>query len=229
MESTKQLTGLKKRQQIANANRMIFIWVIVASIAVSLCGVTVQFLVRQAIFNQKIISAKLDTQGTLDDNLKNIETLKIKVDELIADDNLAKVKANPTDTNLKVVLDALPTADDKSALGASMQRVVLARSQIVVSELTTISVSDAIAADPALEGTDAGASSVLASSFTFTANGDYERVKNMFTDIERTIRPINIKTLTLQGMDGAIRVTVGGEAYYYPAQSVQLGKKTINP
>lgn len=77
-ESAKQLTGIKKRQQIAQANKMIFVWVIIASVVISLCGVTAQFLFRQAAFNQKVIGAKLETQGTLSDNLENVQELKKK-------------------------------------------------------------------------------------------------------------------------------------------------------
>ena len=75
MPELKQLTGLKKRQQIASANKMIFVWVIIASVVVSLCGVTMQFLVRQAIFNQKIINEKLKTQSTLSKNIENVAKL----------------------------------------------------------------------------------------------------------------------------------------------------------
>lgn len=225
-EASKQLTGIKKRQQIAQANKMIFVWVIIASVVISLCGVTVQFLFRQAAFNQKVIGAKLETQGTLSDNLENVQELKKNVDALLADTRLSKVKANESDTNLKVVLDALPTADDGSALGASLQQIILPKSKVDTSDLTTIS---ALMTAEGAEGASAGAGSASTSSFTFTANGDYGRIQAMFGDLERTIRPMNVQSMTMQGADGAIRTTVTGVTYYSPEQSVQLGKKSIKP
>lgn len=223
----KQLTGIKKRQQIAQANKMIFVWVIVASVALSLCGVTIQFLFRQAAFNQKVISAKLETQGTLSNNLENVEKLKKNVDELLANTHLSAVKANDTDSNLKVVLDALPTANDGAALGASFQQVILPKSQVTTSDLTTI-----IAEDSTATGTETEAESTTGTptaNFTFSAAGSYAQIQSMYRDLERTIRPINVQTVTIQGLDGAIRTTVTGVTYYSPSQTVQLGKKSIKP
>lgn len=224
-ESAKQLTGIKKRQQIAQANKMIFVWVIIASVVISLCGVTIQFLFRQAAFNQKVISAKLETQGTLSDNIENVQELKKNVDALLADTRLSTVKANENDSNLKVVLDALPTANDGSALGASLQQVILPKSRVETSDLTTIS-SLMIAEDETVPTTKGEA---LTSNFNFAATGDYGHIQTMFGDLERTIRPMNVQTFTMQGVDGAIRATVTGVTYYSPEQTVQLGKKSIKP
>lgn len=226
MPETRQLTGLKKRQQIASANKMIFVWVIVASVAIAFCGVTMQFLVRQAVFNQKIIGAKFETQGTLSNNLDNINKLKANVDALQSDSNLARVKANPEDTNLKVVLDALPTSDDRTALGASLQQVILPKSSVVVSDLTTITPNEQQVADTSAT---TGATTASEANFTFSATGDYLRIKAMLGDLERTIRPMNIKTLALQSSDNQIKATVGAVTYYSPAQTIQVGKKTIKP
>lgn len=225
-ESSRQLTGLKKRQQIASANKMIFVWVIVASVAIAFCGVTMQFLVRQAIFNQKIIGAKLETQGTLSKNLENVNKLKQNVDALEADTRLASVKANPGDTNLKVVLDALPTADDRTALGASLQQVILPKSGVNVSDLTTVTASDDTTGDVAGAVTD---SKTPTSSFNFAATGSYDSVKTMLGDLERTIRPINVQKLALQSSDGQVKATVDGVSYYSPQLTVKLGKKTLKP
>lgn len=225
-EASTQLTGIKKRQQIANANKMIFVWVIIASIAISLCGVTIQFLFRQAAFNQKVISAKLETQSTLSKNLDNVDGLKKNVDALLADTNLSSVKANDTDTNLKVVLDALPTADDGSALGASLQQVILPKSQVTTADLTTISTVNGAALE---DEVSTSTSSAPTANFTFAATGNYGQIESMYKDLERTIRPLNVQALTIQGIDGAIRTTIAGVTYYNPEQTVQLGRKSIEP
>jgi len=230
MEANKQqLTGMKKRQQIASANKKIFIWVIIASVAVSLCGVTIQFLFKQAAFNQKVISAKADTQSTLSNNITNASQLKTNVDALLADSNLAKVKANPSDTTLKVVLDALPTEDDKSALGASLQQVILPRSGVTASDITTISDGLVTLGDETTEANTESSSTPQPTSFNFTASGDYDRIKGMLTDLERTIRPMNIQTISFQSSDGNIRTVIAGNSYYQAERSVQLGKRTLKP
>lgn len=224
MAEAKQLTGLKKRQQIATANKMIFVWVIVASVAISLSAVTMQFLVRQAIFNQKIIGAKAQTQSTLDHNIENVEKLKQNIDALEADTQLAKVKANSSDTNLKVVLDALPTTNDPTALGASLQQIILPKSGVNTSDITTVSQTEA--ADAASATTTTGTPTA---HFSFAATGDYGRIKTMLSDLERTIRPIDVQQLSLQNVDGQVKATVEGVSYYLPEQTVQLGKKSLKP
>ena len=230
--SNKQLTGLKKRQQITNANKLIFIWVIVAAVALSICGVGIQFLFRQASFNQKIISAKATTQSTLASNIDNAKELKKKVDNLLADTNLASVRANPSDTTLKVVLDALPTSEDSAAFASSLQQNVLSKSGVSINELSTIGQSgeaavvtgEEVPADEAAVSTTA-----LTTGFNFGATGGYDQIKNMLYDLERTIRPVNVTVLSLTGTDSTLRVTASGVTYYLPERTVELGKRTIKP
>lgn len=223
-DNTKQLTGLKKRQQIANANKLIFLWVIIAAVAISICGVAIQFLFRQAAFNQKVISEKAKTQTILTQNLSNANELKKKIDALQADTNLAKVKANGEDSTLKVVLDALPTTDDKSALASSLQQMVLPKSGVSLTELSTITAFAEVTEDAA--ATTQGAQT---NNYNFGATGNYDQIKNMLKDLERTIRPMNITSLSIQGTDTSLRVTVEGVTYYLPERTVELGKKTIKP
>lgn len=226
MPESRQLTGLKKRQQIASANKMIFVWVVIASVAVSLCGVTSQFLIRQALFNQKIIGAKLTTQSILGQNIENVSKLKSNIDALQADTRLAKVKANPDDTNLKVVLDALPTTDDQTALGASLQQVILPLSAVNATDIATVSQTDLLLADPSAV---IEPSSSPASTFSFAATGDYGRIKTMLGDLERTIRPMDVQKLLFQSADGQVKVIVEGVSYYSPPQTVRLGKEPLTP
>ena len=228
--SNKQLTGLKKRQQITNANKLIFLWVIIAAVALSICGVGIQFLFRQAAFNQKIINAKATTQTTLAHNIDNAKELKKKVDNLLADTNLASVRANPGDSTLKVVLDALPTKEDQSAFASSLQQVVLPKSGVSLTELSTIG---QIGELPATDIAEVDASGVAPTSkslgFNLGATGNYEQIKNMLHDLERTIRPVNVTELNLEGTDSTLRITVAGVTYYLPERTVELGKKEIKP
>jgi hypothetical protein len=230
MAANKQLTGLKKRQQITNANKLIFLWVIIAAVALSICGVGIQFLFRQAAFNQKIIGAKATTQSTLTHNIDNAQALKKKIDNLLADTNLGSVRANPTDSTLKVVLDALPTKEDQAAFASSLQQIVLPKSGVGVTELSTIGQIDQTATGGV--ATDQSGGSVTAAksiSFGLGATGSYDQIKNMLHDLEYTIRPINVTSLSLAGTDTTLRITADGVTYYLPQRTVELGKRTIKP
>lgn len=221
--SKKALTGVKKRQQIKNANKTAFIWIAVASTAVVFCLVTAQFLVRQAIANQKVINEQSHTQTVLAGNLKTYDQLKQSVEKLMADPNLQKVKANPSDSAYKVVLDALPVTPDGTVLGSSLMQVILPKSGVSISSLTA-----GIEADPNAD--PAAAASADASTsirFSFTADSNYGQTLAMLKDLERSIRPINVTELTLQGSDTTLNVQVSGESFYAPQQTVSLGKKAV--
>lgn len=229
MADNKQLTGLKKRQQIMSANKLIFLWVIGAAVALSIFGVAAQFLFRQAAFNQKIIGAKAQTQSTLAQNIDNAQELKKKVDALLADPNLSKVKANADDTTLKVVLDALPTKNDPSALASSLQQVILPKSGVSLTELSTINQVESTIVDPNATGETQQIGDALFTPLNYGATGNYDQIKTMLHDLERTIRPINVTNISLEGTDATLRVTVQGVTYYLPERSVELGKRTIKP
>src|SRR6266702_3268205 len=116
--------GLKKRQQIENAGRSMFIWVVIASVAVSVCIVTAQFLFQKWTYNNNVLSAKYKAAGQLQKNITNAKQLQDAVNALVSSDDLASVKTNQDDPNTKSVLDALPSTFDATALATSFQKAI---------------------------------------------------------------------------------------------------------
>src|SRR5688572_28780812 len=131
-----RLTGLKKRQQIEVAGRMMFIWVAIAAVALSFCLATGQYLFAKWDYNNKILSKKYAADQTLTNNITNAQQLKEEVDNLVANQELASVKTNANDPNTKSVLDALPTSFDSAAIGTSLQQVILSRSGVSIETIT---------------------------------------------------------------------------------------------
>lgn len=221
MDNNKRtLTGVKKRQQIKNANQMTFIWIMIASAAVVFCLVTAQFLVRQAWFNQRVINEQAKTQSTLKQNLANYPALKKEVEKLVANPDLAKVKANEGDSAYKVVLDALPVTNDGTVLGSSLLQVVVPKSGVMITNLKA-----GILVDPGVATDEKAADTAI--PFEFTVQSNYSQTMTMLTDMERSIRPLNVKQLTIQGSDTTLNVEVKGESYYTPEKSVELQKKVV--
>jgi len=217
-----RLTGLKKRQQIEVAGRTMFVWVAIAAVALSFCVATGQYLFTKWDYNNKIISKKYTTAQTLDNNITNAAKLKDAVDNLAANRDLASVKINPNDPNIKPVLDALPTTFDPAALATSLQQVILSHSGVSVESISVPPDVDAPA--------PTGASTLIGPQqvkFAFVVNGSYDKVKALVVDLERTIRPMKVMALTLNGTDQSLRATFDVVTYYQPAQSVSLGQETI--
>lgn len=230
MKEKSKNAGASKRQLIAKANKAFFLWVVIASVAVSVTLVVGQFLVRDALFNNKVLGEKYSTESTLKQNIEVADELKQEVQKLVGDNNLAAVKAKPEDNNLKVVLDALPTTNEPLALGSSLQAVVLAKSGVVIEVLNTTDDStfsvapgqeEAVAVEEANEPAEI--------PFVFTVSGNVEQVKNALSDIERTIRPMKVTLVTFEGNDTQLKATVEAVAFYQAPKSLDLKKKQVRP
>lgn len=216
--STPRLTGLKKRQQIEVAGRVMFIWIAIAAVAVSFCVATGQYLFSRWVHNNKVIAAKNEASDTLSKNIVNSKELKQNVDALVASQPLASVKTNEADQNAKSVLDALPTTFDSAALGTSLQQAILNRSGVAIENLT---VPQDVPAEQLL------ASTPQEMQFSFVISGSYSQIQSAILDIERTIRPFKILTMNLTGSDTNLRASVEAATYYQPAKTVTLGEEVI--
>lgn len=215
-----RLTGLKKRQQIEVAGRVMFVWVAIAACALSFCAATGQYLFAKWQHNNNVMAAKQRALDTLSSNIKNSQDLIKDVDGLVADESLADVKTDPKDPNTKSVLDALPTTFDPAALATSLQRVVLSRSSVAI---------DNISVPQELEGPSEEALKPVPQemSFSFIISGSYENIKHAIADVEKTIRPIKITSINLAGSDNNLRAAVEAVTYYQPAKSVTVEEETI--
>lgn len=213
-----KLTGLKKRQQIQQANRTMFIWVVAAAVALSICIVLAQFMIRQLLFNNRIIGEKSKTQQVLDANLTSFEDLKKEVSKLNADENLNSLKINDTDSVLQFIIDALPTTDDRADLGTSLQQVVLARSGVSIESISVTQMG--VTADPTSEP-EGGSTTPTEISFDLILGGSYDQIRGAVNDMERSIRPIKVKQVKLEGNGRLLKATIAASTYYLPSKSVK--------
>ncbi len=227
------LTGLKKRQQIKNINKNTFLWLAVSAVIVSMALVAMQFLVREFLFNQKIINKKSETNKTLTQNVTEAEKLRENINNLLADEKLNALKyeaPNTKTTALNVILDALPVEGDATNFANSLQAVVLPRSGVSITELSTATTSDSSDATIADAALPENASKPLEVPFITTINGDYAKIQAALTDLSKVIRPINLKKMTIDAKDEAgLLVNIEGSTYYLPSKAVEVRKETLKP
>jgi Tfp pilus assembly protein PilO len=215
-----RLTGLKKRQQIELAGRNMFAWVVVAAVAVSFCLATGQFLFSKWQYNNNILNAKSEASNNLAQNIVNAKKLKDEVDSLVANSDLALVKTDQDDSNLKSILDALPTTADPAALATSLQQAILSRSGVTVESITVPPETDT--------PTEAAVQAVPQEiKFSFVVTGTYDKVATMVKDLERTIRPIKITGISLNGTDANLRASIEAVTYYQPSKSVNATEELV--
>ncbi len=215
-----RITGLKKRQQIELAGRNMFVWVVIAAIAVSFCLAAGQYLFSKWQYNNKVLTAKYKASDTLSQNILNAKELKTNVDALIADNNLASVKTDASDSNLKSILDALPTTSDPAALATSLQLAVLNRSGVTIESITV---------PPETDGVDPNSLPATPQEikFGFIVSGTYEKIQQVVKDIEHTIRPMRIDGINLTGTDKNLRAIIDATTYYQPSKSVNAAQEVI--
>ena len=228
MPEAPKLTGLKKRQQIQQANRTMFIWVAAASVALAICLVLAQFMVHQLMYNNKVIGEKTKTQQTLDRNLQTFDSLKKAVTKLTANSDLTALRVSETDSALQVIIDALPTNDDRAVLGTSLQQVVLARSGVGISSINVTQTTMPV--DPtAVTTAPTTVSTPTEILFDIVIVGNYDQIASAVKDMERSIRPISIDSIKLEGSGQQLSATIAARTYYLPGKTVELTKKPVTP
>lgn len=232
-----QDTAIRKRQQIANANRMMFMWVAAVSAIVGIAIVVSLFLLQKAWFNEKVLAEKSKTASTLVQNNKVIGELKDEVRVLNTNEALKSSMTQGEDQPVQVVLDALPSEANSSALGSSLQEKFLSDPALTIESLN---VDPVIGVESQTDANVQDASSSSTSSST--ATGDHQiafrfsvstdannasALKNLLQKLERSIRAINITSLATETQGARLVLTVDGHAFYEPAKTVELKDKTV--
>jgi hypothetical protein len=228
-----QDTALRKRQQIANANRMMFVWVAAVSAIVGIAIVGSLFLIQKAWFNEKVLAEKSNTASTLTKNNQVIAALKDEIRILNTNEALKSSMAPGEDQPIQVVLDALPADANSSALGSSLQEKFLNDPALVIESLNV---------DPVVGVESQGEANVQDASgatvgnnqitFRFSVSSDVSNasaLKDLLQKLERSIRAISITRLVIETQGSRLVLSVDGNAFYEPAKTVELKDKTVKP
>lgn len=228
-----QLKGvaIRKRTQIASANRLMFLWVAGVSVIFGISLVGVIFLSQMLFFNERVLQEKGRTLATLDKNNANVPELEKQVRVLNTNQALIDSKSKPEDQAVQVILDALPSDANSLALGASLQNKLLAG----ISGLTLNSLQvDPVIGIESLSG-DLSVVDVSPTSsktqneitFRFSVNGNEEALKQVLLNLEKSIRTIDVISLKIESQSATRMLSVQGRAFYEPARNVHLEDKVV--
>jgi len=230
-----QEMALRKRQQIANANRTMFMWVAIVSALVGIAIVGSVFLFQQAMFNEKVLKLKSTTASTLRSNNKAIPELENQVREMNTNQALTDAMAPNQTQPIRVVLDALPSDANSPAFGSSLQSKFLDDPALKIESLNV---------DPVAGVESQTDSSVVNASSSDTKNSEHEitfrfsvstdinnvsALKALLQKLERSIRAIDLTSLKIETQGARIVLSVEGRAFYEPAKTVELKEKTVKP
>jgi len=223
--------ALRKRTQITKANRTMFLWIAAGSALVGVALVVSVFLTQKLFYNEKVLSEKEKTISTLNQNNGVVAELETQVRVLDASEVLASSKAKPTDQAIQVILDALPSEANSLALGASLQNKLLAGVPGLTIESLQVDpvVGTELLADQDATTEDASLVADTANqiTFQFSVTGSQEALKQVLTNLERSIRAIDILSLRIESQGTTQLMTVQARAFYEPAKTIQLQDKVI--
>jgi|JI6StandDraft_1071083.scaffolds.fasta_scaffold21640_4 Tfp pilus assembly protein PilO len=230
MDSNKPaITGVKKRQQIQQANKAVFIWVALAGVVIAIAIVLSQFMVKQLLFNIKVINTETKTNAVLIENAEVYAPLRTEVSKLISNKELTELRLDKNengDNALQVVIDAMPTEDDRLSLAASLQQRIFSRSGVRIEQLS-VSSGDSLAGDPAVAVSQT--EGVVEVPFTFEVSGTYEQIKKLFNDMQLSIRPISVTAVKLSGENSNMTAEIQAKTYYSEPATTDMKKETLKP
>jgi hypothetical protein len=196
-----------------------FFWIAAMSAVLGICAVLSLFIVQQIIFKTKVTN-KLDaTVSTLKDNNKNATSLIENVQVLETNESLNSVKARPEDKALQVILDALPADNNALALGSSLQKKLLQMPNLTI---------DSLSFQASSSDTNVDTGTVVPFTVGLSAP-DASTLKDALVQIEKSIRVIDIDTLSLEKSGQKYTMTLNAHAYYEPAKIVELKSETVKP
>lgn len=224
--------AMRKRTQIAKANRMMFVWVAGVSIVVGFALVGSIFLAQKLFFNEKVIAEKEKTVSVLKANNANISELEAQVRVLDSNQALIDTKAKPEDQAIQSILDALPSEANSLALGASLQSKLLAGIDgLTIQSLQVDPVIgvEQLATDAVVQDVTATGVSSNQITFRFAVSGAPDVLKTALERLERSIRAIDIVSLRIESQGDSQVMTVEARAFYEPAVVVELKDKLVKP
>jgi hypothetical protein len=223
--------ALRKRTQIAKANRVMFLWVAGVSVLFGVTLVAAIFLTQMLLYNERVIAEKNRTVTTLSSDNNNIKALESQIRVLDTNQALIDSKAKPDDQAIQVILDALPSEANSLALGASLQNKLLAG----ISGLTLNSLQvDPVVGVESLSSNNlvVNVSPTLSASqnnitFRFSVSGTDIALKQVLQNLENSIRTINVTSLKIESQGASRILSVEAQAFYEPARVVQLRDITV--
>lgn len=228
--------GMRKRDRIFNANRMMFLWISGVSAIVGFAVVLSLFLGQKILFGERVLEAKNETVARLEQNIEAVPKLKDNVRVLDTNQGLKDTRLKEDDRPIQSVLDALPADANSTGLGASLQSKLL--SNIPGITMDSIKVDPVAGVETDSSGgedvIDASSRSILteenAISFSLTVStsaNNPDALREVLLRLERSIRAIDVRSLSITTQSSRLVLTLSGRAFYEPARTIELRDKVI--
>jgi len=205
-----------KHIQIDKANTLVLISAAITAAIVVFSIVASRALWTQMSYQNKVIGLRSKAEKQLKANVESAKTLETAYKTF--EDSTESAIGTP-DKNSKIVLDALPSKYDFPALATSLEGVITASG----NKITAITGTD----NEAQAAQDSASPKPIEMPFELTANGGAVNIENLIVNLERSIRPISISSLSLSGSDTTLQLRIGAITYYQPEKKLEIQQNVI--
>jgi len=185
-------------------------------------GVASVVIERPAADKVKVIIATARPGMVIGRSGDGIDELKKNIRVLDTNTALNSIKSSSESNALQTILDALPDNANADALGASLKNKF-------IDTTTGVTIQNLTVAQSGSDSESSESTSENAISFTMEVSGPAEKLKELLTKLEASIRVIDLKTVEIQRNEDRLSLVVRGVAYYEPAQTIQLENKVVKP
>lgn len=226
-----QIPGSIKHLQIDKTRSRTTVVVAVATVITVFCLVSTKALLSQAAYQRRVVNAKHAADKQLEANVVAANTLVTQYNQVFEGSSPTNVIGGqndkspnaipPNGNNARIVLNALPSKYDFPALITSISKL-LAQDGISSG---TISGSDQSAASSNTATIDP---KPIPIQLTVSGSSSYANVRKVIADLERSIRPFDITSLSLSGGEKNMTFTLTMITYYQPAKSLDLTTTEIH-
>lgn len=177
-------------------------------------------------YQAKVVTAKEKARNQLQENLESFKDLRTSYRTFDAKNpNILGANRNGAGqnegNNAKIVLDALPGAYDFPALTSSIEKILKDKN---------FNIASISGADDQLnqQNTTSPTPAPVEIPFSFSVtNASYASVQDLIKTLEKSIRPMQIDSMTLSGDVGDMALSVKAKTYYQPGKSVNIKKETV--
>ena len=215
-----------KRLQIDKANATMVMAMAISAFVFTFSLVAVKALWSQRSYQQRVIAKKEDARDQLKQNIEAAGKLVTQYQSFVSQSqNL--IGGNPDGNgprdgdNAKIILDALPSKYDFPAMATSMKNLFSTKG----IRVTSLSGTDDELNQ--LNNVETNKPTPVDMPFTVSIEGNYSSVRNLFVSLERSIKPINIATVSITGADSKLTVNISAKTYYQPAKSLKISKVVV--
>jgi hypothetical protein len=218
-----------KRMKGDKSESRLVIIVAVATIVTVFCLVSSKTLLSQATYNKRVLDARKDALKQLNANIEAANKLVTQYQifqtgsstNIIGGKNSTDPGLQPPDgDNARLVLNALPSGYDFPALISSVTKILDnngVNNQTVEAKDESGSVKGEPVPNP----------EVVPITLTVGGTTNYNGVKALVRDFERSTRPFDITKVDTNGSDSNMAFTLTMNTYFQPALTLTLSTKDI--